>query len=212
MNARSTRRPVRPVCPLCPLSDVEFVRETDEEWIWQCPGGRNHHEEREIPVSKATKSMHSHEGVMADEGLFDDLPHCLQPGEDWVEHGVVEYRYKERFPDRYRKLVDEYGHRTLPGHGPSSVSNLIARALEILESRDGVLVQRKDKGPATGCYRDNGTCGYWAQPPGPLDGAMTSWETFARQIGLNPEAWEIPRLSGPGGSPLLGSHSHRLVV
>lgn len=205
MTTSSLHKPVRPVCHLCPMIDVEFVRKTDEAWIWRCPGGQGHREPREIAVARNTKTT-SHEGVMAEAGLFDDLPRCLRAAEPWVEHGVVEYRYKERYPERYRELVALYGHRTLPGRWDSSVSNLIARALEILESRDHLLAQRKKKGPATGCYRDNGTCGYWALAPGPSEDALVTWNEFAKSERLDPEVWEIPRRPEPADGPDAQGH------
>jgi hypothetical protein len=192
------------------MSDVELISTTEETWIWKCPGGRNH-QPHEIPVNRASAAP-SHEGIMAEAGLFADLPTCLLPDEGWVEHGVVEYRYKERFPERYSKLVAEYGHRMLPGEWESSASNLIARALEILERRDGVLAQRKPKGRATGCFSDNSTCGYWALRPGPAGGVITTWEAYAKGAGLDPEVWVIPGVRGSGRRPEPGSRHRRLAA
>lgn len=187
---RTPRRPARerPVCPLCAGSDVDFVGETVEAWLWECPGGRAHWEPRTITVEKVAPTSVPHDGVMAEAGLFEDLPRCLKAGEGWVEHGVVERRFAELSPGAYFKLVAEYGHRTLADHGRKSASNLIARALELLE-REGEVVQRK--GRATGCFRDNSTCGYWALPPGPVDNKMTSWECYAKGRGLQPDDWDI---------------------
>ena len=191
MSAMSNRR--RPVCHLCPQGDVEYVCQTAEFLVWECPGGRGHSEPRSINVRRESKTAVPRDGVMADAGLFDYLPECLVAGEAWVEHGVVEYRFGQRHPAEYQELVGKYGHRTMPGNKVSSVSNLIARALEFLE-RDGLLVHCT--GPATGCFEGNGTVAYWVLSPKPEHNTMITWEDFATSEGRDPFVWDLIATQG----------------
>ena len=39
-------------------------------------------------------------GIGAKLGVYDDLSLCLSPGEPWLEHGIVEHRYKSCAPRR----------------------------------------------------------------------------------------------------------------
>jgi hypothetical protein len=181
------RPPRRPVCPLCPQADLELIGKSGENWMWKCPGDGGHREPQIIEVPRDQHSGLPNDGVMAEAGLFEDLPGCLVAGDPWVEHAVVERRYGERHPDQYQRLVEQYGHRTKSGHQRSSVSNLIARALEFLE-RSGHVTQRK--GPATGCFEKNSVTAYWALPS--RDGEeMLSWEDYARRKGLDPTIWDL---------------------
>jgi hypothetical protein len=177
------------------MTDVELTGETSETWVWTCPGGGGHRGPRAIEVRKADSVTLPHDGVMAEAGLFEDLPGCLEAGEGWVEYAVVEHRYQMAQPEQYRQLVAEFGHRTLPGEHRSSVSALIAHALELLQ-RKGVVVHCT--GPATGCFRSLSTCSYWAVAPAPPASEMTSWEDFARPRGLDPDNWDLDP-GCPGG-------------
>jgi hypothetical protein len=40
-------------------------------------------------------------GIAAELGVYDDVFLCLSPGEPWLEHGIVEHRYKELCPTAY---------------------------------------------------------------------------------------------------------------
>lgn len=48
-------------------------------------------------------------GIAAELGVYDDVFLCLSPGEPWLEHGIVEHRYKELCPTAYRKMIDRWG-------------------------------------------------------------------------------------------------------
>jgi hypothetical protein len=40
-------------------------------------------------------------GLASELGMYDDLPGCLNPGEPWVEYGIVERRYRDAHPDAF---------------------------------------------------------------------------------------------------------------
>jgi len=86
-------------------------------------------------------------------GLYDDLLQCVQSGDPWVEHGIVEYRYSRLNPKVYlQELIPRFGHRA---QGPRlfSASALIAKALGQLRN-EGLLAWRYDK--ATGFWDYSG--------------------------------------------------------
>ncbi len=49
-------------------------------------------------------------GIGAKLGVYDDVFLCLSPGEPWLEHGIVEHRYKELCPAAYLEMIDRWGH------------------------------------------------------------------------------------------------------
>jgi hypothetical protein len=44
-------------------------------------------------------------GIGAKLGVYDDVFLCLSPGEPWLEHGIVEHRYKELCPAAYLEMI-----------------------------------------------------------------------------------------------------------
>ena len=48
-------------------------------------------------------------GISAKLGIYDDVFLCLSPGEPWLEHGIVEHRYKELCPAAYLEMIDRVG-------------------------------------------------------------------------------------------------------
>src|ERR671925_2310253 len=99
-------------------------------------------------------------GIGAKLGVYDDVFLCLSPGEPWLEHGIVEHRYKELCPAAYLEMIDRWGHVS---QGPRrySVTAFLTRAWSQL-ARDGMLATKL--GPATGLYQHNGSILYWAFP------------------------------------------------
>ena len=85
-------------------------------------------------------------GIGAKLGVYDDVFLCLSPGEPWLEHGIVEHRYKELCPAAYLEMIDRWGHVS---QGPRrySVTAFLTRAWSQL-ARDGILATKL--GPATG--------------------------------------------------------------
>src|SRR3712207_8320509 len=74
-------------------------------------------------------------GIGAKLGVYDDVFLCLSPGEPWLEHGIVEHRYKELCPAAYLEMIDRWGHVS---QGPRrySVTAFLTRAWSQL-ARDG---------------------------------------------------------------------------
>jgi hypothetical protein len=127
-------------------------------------------------------------GIGAKLGVYDDVFLCLSPGEPWLEHGIVEHRYKELCPAAYLEMIDRWGHVS---QGPRrySVTAFLTRAWSQL-ARDGLLATKL--GPATGLYQHNGSILYWAFPPGPEAHRIRTWADFATDLGLSPYVWTLP--------------------
>ena len=49
-------------------------------------------------------------GIGAKLGVYEDVFLCLSPGEPWLEHRIVEHRYKELFPAAYLEMINRWGH------------------------------------------------------------------------------------------------------
>jgi hypothetical protein len=127
-------------------------------------------------------------GIGAKLGVYDDIFLCLSPEEPWLEHGIVEHRYKELCPAAYLEMIDRWGHVS---QGPRrySVTAFLTRAWSQL-ARDGILATKL--GPATGLYQHNGSILYWAFPPGPEAHRIRTWADFAADLGLSPYVWTLP--------------------
>jgi hypothetical protein len=127
-------------------------------------------------------------GIGAKLGVYDDVFLCLSPGDPWLEHGIVEHRYKELCPAAYLEMIDRWGHVS---QGPRrySVTAFLTRAWSQL-ARDGILATKL--GPATGLYQHNGSILYWAFPPGPEAHRIRTWADFAADLGLSPYVWTLP--------------------
>src|SRR5215213_2709464 len=85
-------------------------------------------------------------GIAAELGVYDDVFLCLSPGEPWLEHGIVEHRYKELCPTAYRQMIDRWGH-VIQGPRRYSVTAFLTRTWARLAA-DGLLAAQL--GPATG--------------------------------------------------------------
>jgi len=88
-------------------------------------------------------------GIAAELGVYDDVFLCLSPGEPWLEHGIVEHRYKELCPTAYKQMIDRWGH-VIQGPRRYSVTAFLTRTWARLAA-DGVLAAQL--GPATGVYQ-----------------------------------------------------------
>jgi hypothetical protein len=182
-----TQLPPAQVCQLCGHDDeVNVVPGGDHDnWLYVCTA-------HEVPynwtVAIPSASSAGREGVTAELGLYDDLLQCVQSGDPWVEHGIVEYRYSRLNPKVYLgELIPRFGHRA---QGPRhfSASALIAKALGQLRN-EGLLAWRYDK--ATGFWDYNGTISYWATVPPPREDDRLTWEDFAGSHGLDPRKWDL---------------------
>jgi hypothetical protein len=76
-------------------------------------------------------------GIAAELGVYDDVFLCLSPGEPWLEHGIVEHRYKELCPTAYRRMIDRWGH-VIQGPRRYSVTAFLTRTWARLAA-DGLL-------------------------------------------------------------------------
>jgi hypothetical protein len=185
-------RPGRQVCPLCATDDDVTMDNVDVDvWEFVCSGPSHAEPFQWKPRTSAPASTpprraqpeRRQESRAAELGVFGDLLACVHAGE-WVEYGVVEYRYALRTPDAYSELVDEFGHRSI---APSefTVSAFLARALGQLAEEDKLQLRKE---PGTGYWSYLRRVSYWAVPGAPPADVLT-WEAFATAEGLDPTGW-----------------------
>lgn len=186
------------VCPLCGRDDtVVQLGIKDGKWLFRCSNAKKHFTSVDWASADLTPDEDDREpGVMEEFGLFQDLPHCLDAGEAFVEYGVVEYRYRQLRPDTFKDIVSKYGHRAVELGRPYTTSSFLASALRILANRNEVELRW---GAATGFWTYDGTVGYWALAPASSDELLT-WESFAKNEGLDPATAveEIREMTGVG--------------
>jgi hypothetical protein len=184
------RLQARQVCPMCGDDDdvVAFPKGVGQDWVYTCTAKR--HASPYQWAVKVEERGDGREGITAELGLYDDLPRCVVPGEPWVEHGVVEHRYKLLRPDIYfDELLPRYGHVADDwGRKPYTVSAFIAKTLGQLH-REGAFAWQEEK--ATGFWKYNGRISYWAVPPAPPVDQRLTWASFASTQGLDPAVWDI---------------------
>jgi hypothetical protein len=125
-------------------------------------------------------------------GLYDDLPLCLRAGDPWVEHGIVEHRYKLLRPKIYGQLLRDYSHAAIAPKDYTA-SSFLAGALSRL-SKDGVL--GRIGGRATGYWRYLRGVSYWALLPEPPADERLTWKDFAISEGLDPDNWVLDGVPG----------------
>ena len=179
----------RQVCQLCGHDDELTVMPIGDgrEWSFVCHKGR-HHAAPYAWEARAEPPGAGRSGVMADLGLFDDLLACVRAGEPWLEHGVVEHRYKLLRPTVYfDELLPLYGH-TAQRPKRYTLSSLLAGAMGLL-ARDGLLAWQR--GPGTGYWHFDSVITYWALPPGPDPSDVLRWRNFAAAEGLDPARWDL---------------------
>lgn len=150
-------------CPRCFRSDdVSFQRLPDRVVEYTCAsrhdGDGPHH--WYASLDDATGRHEGEEGV-TDE-LLDPLSSCISADDPWLEYGIVEYRFRERFPELFADHVRARGHRMF-GDRVTASAVRFASALGRLSER-GELV--KKYGPATGAWAPQDVT-YWARPPAP---------------------------------------------
>jgi hypothetical protein len=203
-NPISTRRrlflaiPSKQVCPLCGRDDtVVQLGIRNGKWLFRCTNPKKHFDQVDWASVDATPEEDTREpGVMEEFGLFQDLPHCLNDGEPFVEYGIVEHRYRQLRPDTFKDIVAKYGHRAVEVGRPYTTSSFLASALRILADRDEIELRW---GPATGFWAYDGTVGYWALAPASSD-QLLSWDEFATKANLDPvgSVEDIRQMMGVG--------------
>ncbi len=130
-------------------------------------------------------------GIAAALGVNEDAFLCLSAGEPWLEHGIVEHRYKELCPTAYRAMIDRWGH-VIQGPRRYSVTAFLTGTWARLAAR-GLLVMHL--GPATGLYQHTTSTKilYWAPPPGPNRKGTRTWADFAAEHGISAHDRSLPR-------------------
>ncbi len=142
---------------------------------------------REAAESAAVASTLTYrDSIAADLGLYDDLIDCIVEGE-WADTGVVEHRYGTANPDKYRWMVDRWGH-TAMGPRKYSVTSFIGGTLGDL-TRTTDLTYRTGRG--TGFFDYNPHIGLWTLEPVSGDAAEMTWARFAAESGFPPEDWPL---------------------
>lgn len=169
------------VCGLCGHTDsVTRAKLGPGVWEYRCSA----HPDWQLVVDASAKPIPEWSGVMGELGLYDDLPNCVDPGEPFVEYGVVEYRYRSRFPDSWAKVRERYPYRDVDEYREYTASAFVAAALGRLE-REGVLVKRS--GRATGYWSYNGEVSYWARATDTEPIGDLTWNDFAAAAGVADE-------------------------
>jgi hypothetical protein len=182
----------RQVCPLCGIEDevISMPRGAGDEWDFTCTGASGHGEPYSWIV-KAESGFDGRSGIMSELGLYEDLPACLRTGDPWVEHGIVEHRYKLLRPDVYfGELLPRYSHVAI---GPTrySTSAFLAQALSHLLREGAVAWQYSNR---TGFWTYAHKISYWALPPAPPMEDRYTWATYATDHHLDPMTWDLTDL------------------
>jgi hypothetical protein len=192
--------PHRQVCKLCAHDDEVTMLPIGDgsEWAFTCTATTGHSAPYVWTV-KVERGMAGREGITAELGLYDDLPRCVRVGDPWIEHGILEHRYKLLRPDVYfDELLPRYGHVALKSKRYTT-SVFIASALGQL-MREGALAWQY--APATGLWNYNHKISFWALPPAPPLEERLTWAEFAGREGLDSKVWDVtpprPKHTGDG--------------
>ena len=118
--------------------------------------------------------------------LLEPLSSCISTDDPWLEYGVVEYRFRLRYPELFAAHVRERGHRMF-GDRITASAVRFASVLGRLAER-GELI--KESGPATGAWAPQDVT-FWAVPPG--SGDRLTWAQWCKEHGRSPEWTEEDR-------------------
>lgn len=177
-------------CPQCfSADDVTYERLPDELVRLTC--SRNHDDgdsHRWIQTLKDASFREDADTGVTDE-LLDPLSECVEPGEPWVEYGIVEYRFRLLYPDLFAAHVRDRGHRMFGPHKVTASGVRFAATLGRLADR-GELV--RIHGPATGAWAPQEVT-YWARPPAPPPTSRITWEAWCVAHGRSPDWTAVDR-------------------
>ena len=120
------------------------------------------------------------------EAVRDALYACVENSDVWLEYGIIEYRFKSRYPGLYRELIDAHGHREL-GDRSGTTSNYLGKRLGGL-NREGAISTRIHT-THTGCWSYLSKATHAAGVPAPPEDRFLSWHDYATQEGLDPDVW-----------------------
>ncbi|GLW90021.1 hypothetical protein [Actinokineospora globicatena] len=168
-------------CPRCfSADDVRPPRRLPDQVLQYRCLNRVHGDHEWLTTRQAVQPLGTVEEGVTDE-LLDPLSRCVEPGDPFLEYGVVEHRLRTRYPDLFAAHVAEQGH-SMFGPRPYTASSVrFGVALGRLE-RMGELVS--EYGPATGAWRHNGQVTYWARTP---TTDRLTWAAHCTQLGRSPE-------------------------
>lgn len=172
------------VCPLCGMDDyVETSKKPDGQTLFMCAREGKHDDQPYLWTvdEKGKDRQYPNEGLAAELDLFADLRACFETEDGWLEYGVLEERFRNRFPDHFQDLRAIYGSVLLDGPRRYSVASYISR--HVLSK----LVEWGEldwfEGEATGVWAYNGIISYWAVVPSPPREQRLSYEEFVRSSG-----------------------------
>ena len=164
-------------CPRCfNADDVTYDRLPDRVVAFTCAAG--HGGAGPYRWLRSLDDVAVHEE--AEPGVTDELPEpfsaCINDDDPWLEYGIVEYPFRQRFPELFAAHVRERRHHML-GDRVTASATRFAIALGRLADADELV---KDYGPATGAWAPQEVT-FWARPPGP-PGRLT-WAQWCAENG-----------------------------
>lgn len=181
-------------CPACfSADDVTAERAPDGfGFLYTCANGRRHDDAHPAvwqadPESDA-RSCVVGDGVLGD--LYEPLVAVLQPGEPFLEHGIIEARLRQTAWDVFARHVEEAGHVAF-GDIRNTASNRIGMALGQLRGR-GIVVDKRL--PGTGAWSYNTDIGFWALAPAEPGRPVRTWVDHAAATGRSPDFTNEDRL------------------
>lgn len=169
-------------CPLCFSSDdVSYERLPDRVVEYTCMNGHAGAGPHRWFASLDDTAYRGEAAEGVTDELLEPLSSCISPEDPWLEYGIVEYRFRQRFPELFAAHVRERGHRMF-GDRVTASAVRFASALGRLAER-GELVKKYR--PATGAWAPQEVT-YWARPPAPS--SHLSWVDWCAEHG-RPADW-----------------------
>jgi hypothetical protein len=174
-------------CPRCFRSDdVSYERLPDRVVEYTCSDEHDGAGPHRWFASLDDVASHDEAEPGVTDELLDPLSACISDDDPWLEYGIVEYRFRERFPELFAAHVRDRGHRMF-GDRVTASAVRFASALGRLAER-GELVKKYR--PATGAWAPQDVT-YWARPPAPA-GHLT-WAEWCEREGRSAEWTDADR-------------------
>jgi hypothetical protein len=126
------------------------------------------------PAAKAVPPATTAELTEPLLGVMESLP------TGWIEHGVIEYRFRQDHPELFGRHVADAGHVLLrdgASSGTTASGTRFATALFKLE-REGKLTHYNAV-PTGAAWQQDRLVGYWAVRPKPPKDQVLTWEDYA---------------------------------